>query len=62
MNENKFKHYGKVYVAKQVDNEDWTCNGCDLGDKHGCFAPDLVKCLNEDRTDNRNVIFVEKQP
>ena len=60
MNENEFELDGKVYSAVSVADDDWTCIGCQLGDKYGCFAPDYVKCMNDDRKDGKNVIFTDK--
>jgi len=57
MNENEFEHDGKVYVA--VDAE-FACDGC-AAQFSGRFCS-VAKCCDDERSDGRDVIFVEKQP
>lgn len=60
MDENELHVCGKVYVAVDHPIDDVECIGCDLYDRNACFL-DEVKCMPDERKDNRNVIFVEKQ-
>ena len=58
MNENEFELDGKVYVATEYRDESISCIAqCALSG-----ICDDVRCLPYERTDGRNVIFVEKQP
>ena len=54
MNENEFELDGKVYVAV----EDSNCDGCAFS---AVTCSPTPPCHNEDRKDNKSVIFVEKQ-
>lgn len=58
MDENEFEFEGKVYVAMEHTESDIYCVGCDL--YPNCFS-EVAKCTPDERSDFRNVIFVEKQ-
>ena len=59
MSDNELELDGKTYVAVDHPESDVECIGCDLYDKRGCFE-DEVNCMPDERSDGRNVIFVEK--
>lgn len=61
MNENEFEYNGKTYVT--APEPEGCCVDCDLLSACG---PDgiegIPECQSHKRVDNRDVIFVEKQP
>lgn len=52
---------GRVYIEVDHPIEDDECIGCDLYERGACLWEE-VKCMPDERKDNRNVIFVEKHP
>lgn len=61
MNENEFEYYGIVFVSGcEIEG----CKGCAFLNLDGCTMSfdDAPPCSAIDRSDGRNVIFVEKQP
>ena len=58
MNENEFELDGRTYVARPTHND---CEGCGLHDTDDCWGEERPYCTSTFRTDNRDVIFVEKQ-
>lgn len=58
MNENEFELDGKVYVSTEDYEKMTPCHmQCALSE----ICKD-IRCIPQERTDGRNVIFLEKQP
>ena len=67
MSENEFEHEGKRYRAEATNGGSLDCRWCafltpltsDCDTNAGFKKP---SCMAKDRTDHRNVIFVEVKP